>query len=92
MTRTPKDLFQATPHFVLWKDFVNRQPAAFETGLQAALSEMLNEVPAAATINAAWDGYCQLVGARRLMEILSRLHEPAPKATPLKPDELNYNA
>ena len=93
MIRSPKEIFQSSPHIVAWSDFVNKQPAAFESGCHTAMQELLNDLPVdSPDPSRSWDKYNQLAGARKLVEILSRLHEPNKPPSRLKPDELNYNA
>lgn len=89
--RTPKELFHASSHFQGFQKLL--ESPAFEPACQAALAVLVHQFPAhTGTMNESWDAHCQIVGARRVLEILSTLHEPD---VPLKQTEwpsLNYNA
>lgn len=79
--RTAKSLFQASTGFGDFKVF--RASVGFETTLNAALLSFVESLPEnAADPSKAWDCYLQIVGARRVLETLSRLHEPDTESKP----------
>lgn len=88
--RTSKQLFQASPVF---RDFnaLLTNPA-FETACNAAILGLIESLPgSAAEPSKAWDSYLQILGARRVLEILSTLHEPETTPTPQKWPSLKYD-
>lgn len=81
--RTAKTLFQSSPAY---KDFqaILTNPA-FEPACHAAIASLVENLPGSATEpTKAWDSYLKILGAREVLEIFSRLHEPdkEPKQTP----------
>jgi len=89
--RTSKELFQSSPAFADFSQILTNR--AFEPACSAALLGLIESLPAhSADPSKAWDAYLQIVGARRVLEILSELHvkdEPS-KAVPFP--TLNYAA
>jgi hypothetical protein len=87
--KTPKELFQATPYFRDFQALIAN--ASFEPACQAALAEMISNLPSQVPdLARGWDSYLQILGARAFIDQLSRLHEPPekPRRTPwpeLKP-------
>ena len=46
--------------------------------------------PGAADPSKAWDAYLQILGARKVLDLLGRLHEPDEALKPEKWPTLNY--
>ena len=66
---------------------------AFEPACNAAILGLVESLPeSAAEPSKAWDSYLQIIGARHVLEILSRLHEPDTTPTPQKWPSLKYDA
>jgi len=88
--RTSKQLFQSSPAF---KEFQAMLASpAFEPACNAAILGLIESLPAtAADPSKSWDCYLQIVGARRVLEILSQLHEPETTPTPQKWPTLKYD-
>jgi hypothetical protein len=81
--RTAKQLFVASPAFADFQKLL--ASPSFEPACLAALLTLVETLPAsAADPSRAWDAYLQILGARRVLEILSTLHTPdeAPHAPP----------
>lgn len=89
--RTPKELFQTSPHFQPFQKLL--ESPSFEPACQTALMVLVDQFPAhTGTMNESWDAHCQIVGARRVLQILSTLHQPdVPFKQPEWPS-LNYAA
>lgn len=92
MIRSPKELFHASQYISPWKDIINgTTSSAFEHACQTALAELVRSLPESSPDpSRAWDSYLQILGARKVIEILSSLHEPAEKPKPIPYDTLNY--
>jgi hypothetical protein len=89
--RTAKELFRASPHFGGFQKLL--ADPALDPALQAALLSFIEALPAtAADPSKAWDAYLQILGARRLLEILTHLHEPDEPAKSAPWPTLNYKA
>lgn len=88
---TSKALFQSSPAFAEFKTF--RASAAWESACNAALMGLVEALPSQATEpSKSWDCYLQILGARAVLDIFSRLHEPDEPATQTKFPSLNYEA
>ena len=88
--RTSKELFRTSPAF---KDFQTMLSSpAFEPACNAALVGLMESLPTAADPSKAWDSYLQIVGARKVLEIFSRLHEPETQQKSEPWPTLNYAA
>ena len=87
--RTAKELFRKTVYFDDYQKLIST--AAFEPACHAALSTLLESFPeSTADPSKSWDAHCQMVGARRVLDILNRLHEPDQPFKEVRPPELNY--
>lgn len=86
---TAKKLLHGRPEYKAYPSLLSNE--AFEPACHAALMELVESLPpGAADPSKAWDSYLQIVGARKVLDLLGRLHEP--DATP-KPEQwptLNY--
>lgn len=83
MLRSPREIFVTSSHKSAFKTLV--QTDAFEAASQAALSLLVQEVAVpGVSPNQAADGYNQITGAKRYLELLCSIHEPEPqpKETP----------
>jgi hypothetical protein len=81
--RTAKELFQASTGFSDFKVF--RASVGYETACQAALLQFVESLPeTTADPTCAMHGL-QIMGARRVLDILSRLHEPDTESKPEPP-------
>jgi len=78
--RTAKELFQASTGFNDYKVF--RASVGYETACQAALLQFVESLAESNTDPTHAMHGLQIMGARRVLDILSRLHEPDPKPTP----------
>ncbi len=88
--KSAKELFQASPAFIAYKEILNN--AGFEPACHAALSDFVESLPAnAGDPSKAWDCYLQIVGARAVLERLSRLHELPEKNRPDPWPTLHYD-
>ncbi len=84
--RTAKELFQASPAFKEYAAWIDSP--VFDLACHAALQDFLESMPATtAQPSEAWDSHCRIVGARLVLERLSRLHE---KPEPPKPDPIAW--
>jgi hypothetical protein len=89
--RTSKALFQASPVFKEFNALLTNP--AFESACKTALTSFVESLPeSTAEPSKSWDSYCQILGARRVLEILSQLHEPETTPTPTKWPSLKYDA
>lgn len=89
--KSAKLLFQATPVFKDYTALLNNP--AFETACSVALASFIENLPqSSADPSKAWDSYLQIVGARRVLEVLGTLHEADQEAKPTKFPTLNYDA
>jgi len=89
--RTSKELFQASQAFNDFKDILTNR--AFEPACSAALLGLIESMPAhSADPSKAWDAYLQIVGARRVLGILSELHVKDELPRPTVFPTLNYAA
>lgn len=78
-----REIFLNSPHRKAHETWVGT--AAAEAARDAALLLLVHEQPTALNPDRGWDSHSQLVGARRVMEILFKLHLPEeqPKITRL---------
>lgn len=63
---------------------------SFQVACEYALLALLQEQPEAIDPSKGWDSHSQLVGARRVLEILKTLHQPEEASKPEKQKTLNY--
>ena len=89
--RTAKELFRASSTFAEFQKML--ASPAFEPACHVALETLVESLPAsAADPSKAWDCYLQILGARRVLDILSRLHEPEGQLREPSSPSLNYEA
>jgi len=76
-----KKLFQASPAF---KDFAKLlEHPSFEAACHAALMDMIESMPPSGfDVSKGWDSYSQILGARLVLERLSKLYIPDDKMKP----------
>lgn len=55
-----------------WERIVNS--STFDAACDAALIELVLEQPTVGTPDKGWDSHSQVLGARRILEILTKLH------------------
>lgn len=72
---SPKKRFQATPDAKAHADLVTSN--VFLNAVTAALLQMQMEMPGTENPAQAWDKHCQMTGAKKVIEILLNLSEPA---------------
>ena len=73
--RTPKQLFLASPSRKPHEDWAMSTHSEFACIM--ALSVMESEMPESLSgVEKSWDYGAQMIGARRVLDILQRLHEP----------------
>ena len=76
--RSPKQIFLASAHRKAHEDWATTQSA--EHAVMMALAQMESEMPETlADVSKSWDYGAQMIGARRLAEILLNLHIPEPE-------------
>ena len=89
--KSSKTVFQESAHYLSFRAILENP--SFEPACQAAILGLMESLPeSSADPSKAWDSYLQLVGARRVLETLSRLHEPDEKPTQERWPSLNYDA
>lgn len=91
MLRTPKQRFVESTHSGAWGKIV--QGEVFEDAMYAAFDELNAQLPLdTPSPQVACDAYQQLVGARKLMDILSTLYVPDKPTTTQQHKGLDYSA
>lgn len=88
MTRTPKRAFIEGPHRKNHAEIAVLE--SFQVACEYALLVLIHEQPEAIDPSKGWDSHSQLVGARRVLEILKTLHHEEEASKPEKPKTLNY--
>lgn len=87
--RTAKVLFQGSSQSSEFQKLV--AAPSFEVACHAALATLVESLPVGvADPSKSWDAYLQIIGARRVLEILSHLHEPDEPSKPTEWPTLNY--
>jgi hypothetical protein len=90
MTRTPKQAFIESSHC---KDHaIVTGTESFQAACEYSLLAFLQEQPEAIDPSKGWDSHSQMIGARRVLEILKTLHQQEEVQKPVKPPTLNYRA
>lgn len=91
---TPKERFQVSGHSGAFSKIVANE--SFEAACDYALLELTHWMPSTTTLSLPTDPYVaidansQIMGAKKVLEILKHLHEPIkPPVTP-KRDTLHY--
>lgn len=88
-TRTPKDSFLSSPHRREWDEIMGKD--SFHFACDYALLVLEDSLPLRATPNEAADCHQQMIGARKVLDILKTLSEPVTKPKPFNPPSLNYD-
>lgn len=88
MTRTPKQAFIESQHKVEHAKTTEKE--SFQVACEYSLLSLLQEQPEAIDPSKGWDSHSQIVGARRVLEILKSIHLPEEASKPVKPPTLNY--
>lgn len=88
MIITPKQAFIDSPHR---KDHeVTAQKQSFQAACDYALLVLLQSQPEATDPSKGWDSHSQMIGARKVLNILKTLHLPEAESKPVKQPTLNY--
>jgi hypothetical protein len=90
MTRSPKQAFIDSPHRL--EHETTTQKESFKAACEYALLQMVHGQswsPINPSLNA--DSHNQLMGAKRVLEILSTIHQLEEEKKPVKEKALNYN-
>jgi len=88
--RTARQLFQNSAAFKDYKIILENP--AFEAACNAAVLDLLENLPSqSADPSKAWDSWLQVVGARKVLQGLSELHQVDTPATPQKWPALKYD-
>jgi hypothetical protein len=91
MLRSPKERFLSSTLSGAWGKVV--QMEAYEEAIHAALGQLCADSPKECPVpQAACDAHQQLIGARKVLDILSTLHVPEKPTTTTQPGTLNYEA
>lgn len=77
-----KDTFLKSAERENWERLASSK--TFEAACDAALLELVLEQPTVGTPDKGWDSHSQVLGARRLIEILSALHIKSEPQQPMK--------
>jgi hypothetical protein len=92
MIRPAREKFLAT-YGEAWKSVLKSNAIVFEEATVASLLELAEDLPIECAVpQMACDAHQQMIGARKVLNILCSLHQPP---TPPKPDlnkGLNYQA
>jgi hypothetical protein len=92
MIRSPREKFISI-HGDSWKKLVSTNPTMMEDAFNNSLLELGRDMPLDCALpQQACDAHQQMAGARKLLDILSSLHQPqtTPKSSQTK--GLNYQA
>jgi hypothetical protein len=92
MLRTPRDRFLST-YGQAWKKLINDHVITIEEATNTSLMELAHDLPIeCATPQMACDAHQQMIGARKVLDILCSLHQPPPKPPQDTTKSLNYQA
>lgn len=87
--KTPRDRFLESKFAKAHADLAVSDP--FVTACEYAVLQFIHEQPGTTDATKHWDSHAQLVGARKVLDILKTLADPvAPPKTPVQ-EGLNYN-
>jgi len=89
MIRAPKQAFIESPHRAQHEKIV--QTESFQSACDYSLLVLLNELPKATDPSQGWDCHSQMIGARRVLDILKTIHKADEGNKPLRAPKLNYN-
>lgn len=88
--RTAKQTFRDSAAFKDYQAIV--ASPAFEPACSAALADYIESLPKETSEpSKSWDCYLKILGARAVLDTLSRLHESDSAAPPTKPAVLKYS-
>jgi hypothetical protein len=88
MTRSARTAFCESQHRVGHEKITMTE--SFQAACDYSLLALLEEMPEAADPSKGWDSHSQMIGARRVLDILKTIHQPIKPPKPLKPETLNY--
>lgn len=88
--RPPKEAFIASTYRREWEEIAGKD--AFHFACDYALLVLEDGFPLRATPNDAADSHQQMIGARKVLDILKTMSEPTTKPRPINPPTLNYEA
>lgn len=88
MIRPPRQTFRESPHCDIHKKLVLTE--AFQVACDYALLALLQDMPESKDPSQGWDNHSQMVGARRVIDILKTLHQSPEETKGVKPPTLNY--
>lgn len=89
MIRHPKTAFIESPHRAEHEKTVLKE--SFQVACDYALLAFLQEQPQAGDPARGWDSHSQMIGARRILDILKTIHKAEDQTKPVKAPKLNYN-
>lgn len=84
---SPREAFQKSTYRKTWEEFT--MTAAFESAIHAALLQFATELPDSPSPSCI-DPHSQMVGARKVLQMLSNIHLKEEEAKKRKTDQLNY--
>jgi hypothetical protein len=88
MIITPKQAFIESKHRKEHEDTTQKQ--SFQVACDYALLVLIQDQPEAIDPSKGWDSHSQLVGARKVLNILKTLHLPEAESKPVKQPKLKY--
>jgi hypothetical protein len=92
MLRTPRDRFLFT-YGAAWKKILADHTIEVEEAILTSLMELQSDLPIeCSTPQMACDAHQQMIGARKVLDILCSLHQPPPKQPQDTTKSLNYSA
>lgn len=86
--KTPRDRFQETKHAKSHADLAVSD--GFQSACEYAILQFVAEQPNANEPTKHWDAHAQLIGARRILDILKTLADPVEPAKKPFPEGINY--
>jgi len=90
MLRSPKERFITSVHAAVWKITIGSEST--EEAFHSALCQMCDDSPTECHVpQVACDAHQQLIGARKILDILSTLHIPTTPNQVSKPKGLDYS-
>lgn len=89
MTRSPKQAFIDSPHRLEHETTTKKE--SFHAACEYALLQMVYAQSPMMDISMNADNHNQLMGAKRVLEILSTIHQLEEEKKPVKEKALNYN-
>lgn len=86
--KTPRDRFQETKFSKPHADLAVSD--GFQSACEYAILQFVAEQPGTSDAAKHWDSHAQLVGARKILDILKALADPVEPAKKQAQDSLNY--